>query len=759
MEGYLDRLGQLAPRQVPELRGRLTQGVAGTIRAELEQPRLVPEAIAHIRTAIAVLAEHAPEEATLLGQMLLGRHNDWQVRLDLRPPFTDWQKDLRGPLRLRGDHLVRVEVPDAPASGLVLTREECGNVARLDVTFDPSWAKAGGLGLLLNRVEGPTDEVTHLAVSPNSQFLVVLAGFSGEPSTQVCDLATGQVRGALPAVTRNHAVAISPNGRRLATAGRDGSVRLWDFPGGVAIATAAAHRTVVRGLAFAPDGRTLASGGEDGDIHFWDVTADGMALRHRGKIARGHGDAVITDVAFAPDGLALASAGGDGTIRVWDPQTLRLLHTLKGHTGLVYHIAFNSTGEGPLLASASHDGTVRLWGRNTYQEQAVLPAGSGWVHAVAFAPDGQTVAAAYASKCVKLWNVATRTERHHLGGFADRVAAVAFAPDGKSLVTGDVSRAVQRWDAVTGDKLWSLEHSSGYAFLLQMLEISPRDLRPRPETMEDALTQGRQLRMQIFRKDRLQCERTVPVTAGGPLRLRANREGDRLAFQVNDQEPLEFQDVFPLSGPRPGVFALAWPEGEGVQQLLAERRAPGTPSLLEKGDEAYARKDFVAAADYYGRQAESSTAGAVPEARYKRAHSLLALHQADAALPLLRRLVQDATEDPRNRWGLLAACQLWLYHLQQSQYDDADTIFKLLEDHYRSEELVAPHPGRIARPDTPGIPVWRDGKPQFPQVGDALRSQEVPHPAPRGGCGDSVPCPLERTGPVRPCPMHAPASQ
>jgi WD40 repeat protein len=691
MEGHLDRLQRLAPRQVPELRERLTQRVADTIRADLEQPRLTPEAEDRARAALAVLAEHAPEAAATLEQVLRDRQSDWQLLFDLRPPFADWQQALRGPLHPRDDSLVREPATEGPAGGLVLTREERPGAVRLDATFDPTWGKAASLGLVLNRVEGPTDEVTNLAIPPDGRSVVVLCGSGGQPCTQVCDLATGQVRAALPAVAPNFAVAFAPGGRRLATAGPGGSVRLWGFPGGEELATVPAPRTVVRGLAFSPDGHTLASGGEDGDIHFWDVAADGHALRQRGTIARGHDQAIITDVAFAPDGQALASAGSDGTIRVWDPQTRQLLQTLRGHAGLVYHIAFNPAGDGPLLASASHDGTVRLWRRDTYQEEAVLPAGAGWAHAVAFSPDGRTVAAAYAGKCVKLWDVATRAERRQLAGFTDRVSAVAFAPDGKSLVTGEVNHAVKRWDAVTGADLWALEPSAGYALLLRLPEVSPRDLRPQPTTLADALAQGRLLRMQIYRNDRLQRERAVPVRADAPLHLRASREGDRLEFQINDQEPLEFQDVFPLGSPRPGVLGLDWPAGAGVEQVRAEwRRPPASPSLLEQGDAAYASNRFAEAADCYGRQAESGAgADAVQEARYKRALSLLALHQPAEALLLLRHLAGGVMEAPRSRWGLLAACQLWLYHLKQSEYEEADEFFKLLESHYRSEQLAA----------------------------------------------------------------------
>jgi hypothetical protein len=686
MEDYLARLQRLAPRQVPELRERVAQRVAAAVRTDLEQPRLTSEAEEHVRAALAVLAEHAPEAAAPLEKQLRDRQSEWRLLFALRPPFEDWRRTFPAALRPEAGSLVRQPDAGGETGALVMTEEECRGAVRLEAAFDASWGKARGLGLVLNRVEAPADEVLQLAVSPDGQSLVVLSGYAEQPGTHVCDLATGRVRAALPAPGRNYAAAFSPDGRRLVTGGPGGSIRLSDLPSGREVATVPAHRGALRGLAFSPDGRTLASGGEDADIHLWDVGADGNSLSHRAAITRGHGDFIVSDLAFAPDGRALASGG--------DPQTGRPLHTLRGHTAIVYRIAFNPTAEGPALASASHDGTVRLWRRGTYQELPPLPARAGYAYAVAFSPDGKTVAAAYARKCVKLWDAATGAERRSLEEFAGRVAAVAFSPDGKSVLTGDVVRTVKRWDAATGQKLWVLGPPTGYAFALRLPEVSPRDGWPPPATLADALAQGRPVRMQILRNDRLQHERAVRVAPDAPLRLRASREGDRLTFQVNDLEPLEFQDVFPLGTPRPGVFALEWPAGVGVRQVSAERRRPpASPSLLEQGDEAYARNDFAAAADCYSRQAQAGSAA--PETHYKRALCLLALNRPADALPPLRQLARRVTEDRRDRWGLLAACQLWLYHLGQRQYDEADQVFKLLDDHYKFEELAALVPDEL----------------------------------------------------------------
>ncbi|GAB2933289.1 hypothetical protein GCM10027280_21360 [Micromonospora polyrhachis] len=277
-----------------------------------------------------------------------------------------------------------------------------------------------------------TDTVQDVAFSPDGK---TLATASNDNTVRLRDAGTGATKAVITGHTESvFDVAFSPDGRSLASASGDDTVRLWDVSTG-SFAGILTHTGFVSTVAFSPDGRLLASGGSDRTVQLWDV-ATGKSI----ATLTGH-EGVVDGVAFSPDGKRLASASWDYTVRLWEVSTGNPIATFTGHTYMVESVAFSPDGK--TLASASGDDTVRLWDVAALRPAATLRGPDGFGD-VAFSPDGRTLATAGDDGAVRLWNLATRkttaTFRHD--GY---VTSVAFSPDGRTLASGSTDETVRRW--------------------------------------------------------------------------------------------------------------------------------------------------------------------------------------------------------------------------------------------------------------------------------------------------------------------------
>ena len=156
--------------------------------------------------------------------------------------------------------------------------------------------------------------------------------------------------------TEVNSLAFSPDGERLASAGGDGAVKVWNSKTGQVIQTLNAHPDFVSSVVFHPDGKHLASTGADQQVKVWDLTTGQKVFAGPCDVVHSNGTAYTA--AFSPDGRQLA-AGSDGAVKVWDWRNDQLLHTFAGHAKKAISVAFSRDGR--RLASGSWWGSVQLW--------------------------------------------------------------------------------------------------------------------------------------------------------------------------------------------------------------------------------------------------------------------------------------------------------------------------------------------------------------------------------------------------------------
>jgi WD40 repeat protein len=333
---------------------------------------------------------------------------------------------------------------------------------------------------LLNTLHGHTGRVNAVEFLPDGR----LASCAWDNTIKVWDpAATGEFArrpGKVAEIVS--AAAYSPDGTRLAAVqgdsvgapfavalvfGKPGvAVTVWDPAAGRAVQTLRGHTDGARRVAYAADGRRLASAGRDGLVIVWDTSA-GKAVANW----RGH-DGWVEGLAISPDGSWVASSheprevtearfgqrpykAVPGAAKVWDAATGKERFTLGGHPSPVYRVAFSPDGR--LLVSASWD-LIKLWDAATGAERGRLegPQATG-MNGLVFSPDGKTLATATgADRAIYLWDLDARAVRCALVGHGDgQFGGVAFSPGGRRVATA-VGHEVKLWDAATGQEVLTL---------------------------------------------------------------------------------------------------------------------------------------------------------------------------------------------------------------------------------------------------------------------------------------------------------------
>jgi WD40 repeat protein len=268
-------------------------------------------------------------------------------------------------------------------------------------------------------------------------------------------------------------VTFSPDGQYMATATKDGFVRLWHAKTGQELRKWPAHETNAPCVRFSPDGRRLASASWDRTVKVWDVQnvlqgevqAPLFRLEHTDPAFR------LWSVAFSPDGQRLVSAGGResaemGELKVWDLNTGNATITL-GFSWVVRSVQFSPNGRRIVGCS---DDMVKVWDAQSGREEVICRDPHGDLQAVTFSPDGGRIAAVgglfavHPDREIKVWDAQSGHEVFSLRGHVGGLRSVAFSPDGRRLASTGLDQTIKLWDTLTGQEILTLRGHIDHVF-------------------------------------------------------------------------------------------------------------------------------------------------------------------------------------------------------------------------------------------------------------------------------------------------------
>jgi WD40 repeat protein len=263
---------------------------------------------------------------------------------------------------------------------------------------------------------------------------------------------------------------LSSSGNRVAAYGSDSSVSVWDaqrgdrvttltghsvfdLQRGDRVATATGHTAIVNDAVFSPDGSRVATAGEDAAIKIWDAKTGGVLQTLLGHVGP------VTAVTFDQTGDRLVSGGADRSVKIWDRQTGQVQQSLDAYPSIVFSVDLSR--DGTRVAAGCDTGAVLIRNLSANTTPISLVGHGRLVRCLAFDPTGTQLATGCDDGTARLWDVRTGRELYVLTGHTAGIQSLAFNTDSTRLVTGGEDGALKVWDLSTGTELLSMHGHQG----------------------------------------------------------------------------------------------------------------------------------------------------------------------------------------------------------------------------------------------------------------------------------------------------------
>ncbi len=246
-------------------------------------------------------------------------------------------------------------------------------------------------------------------------------------------------------------VAYSPDGKRIVTASRDGTARIWDSKDGVETAILKGHSRAVLTAEFSSDGTRVVTTSLDSTVRIWN-TITGI---EEARIGDGQLDRAVLD----PDGsIVVTMSDFASNVLIWDIAGSALIGSLEGHTATIASASFSPDGDE--IVTTSLDGTARIWDVVGQSELAVLTGHRDVVGDAVFSPDGTKIVTTSWDRTARIWDAETHALIATFNGHSDAVSSAMFSPNGRAVLTVSLDGTARIWRSWDGAEITKLEDAS-----------------------------------------------------------------------------------------------------------------------------------------------------------------------------------------------------------------------------------------------------------------------------------------------------------
>ncbi len=283
----------------------------------------------------------------------------------------------------------------------------------------------------------------HLAMSNNGKYL---ASTSYDKTIKLWEIKSGrEVKTFEGHTNKVICVAYSPDDRYLLSGGQDKLLILWDIETGKEIKRLNDHRQWINAVTFSPDNKYFYSAAYGGEFKKWDFEYDAPIYTTEPHPKE------IYDMNYNPDGKSIATSGRDNSIKFLNPETGQEIKIFNGHTDYVNSFDFNADGS-KMVSGANNwkADDVFIWDTKTTKTLVKIEAHKRGVNCVAFNPNGDKIASAGNDSTIKIWDAEKGKLQLTIQDFSREITDLIFSKDGDKLFSCGYDYVVKVWDVNTG---------------------------------------------------------------------------------------------------------------------------------------------------------------------------------------------------------------------------------------------------------------------------------------------------------------------